>query len=148
MTHEKDPPRFIVFVGGYVFKDGKLLLAQRSYDEGHLPGYWAVPGGKVDIPDEITYSLLEKTIAREIDEEVGIEISDTMTLLLNNNFVRTDGQNVIAINFACEYKSGTPKPLDGTIDVKWVSQAELKDLKIEPTVLKQINLAFDTYNSK
>ena len=148
MTYEKNPPKFIVFVGGYVFKDGKLLLAQRSYDEGHLPGYWAVPGGKVDIPDEITYGLLEKTLAREIDEEVGIEISDTMTLLLNNNFVRTDGQNVIAINFACEYKSGTPKPLDGTIDVKWVSQAELKDLKIEPPVLKQINLAFDTYNSK
>jgi len=142
MTHEKDPPRFIIFVGGYVFKDGKLLLAQRSYDEGHLPGYWAVPGGKVDIQSEITYDLLQKTVSREIEEEVGIKVSDDMQLISNNNFVRTDGQQVIAINFACDYKSGTPEPLEDTIAVKWVSQDELKNMKIQEDVLKQIHLVF------
>lgn len=142
MSHDKESPKFIVFVGGYVFKDDKLLLAQRSYDEGHLPGYWAVPGGKVDIPNKITYNLLESTVRREIREEVGIEVEETMTLLINNNFVRTDGQHVIAINFACTYKSGTPQPLEDTVDVQWVTHSELPSLKIQEDVLRQIRLAF------
>ncbi len=52
MTNELNPPKHIIFVGAFIFREGKLLLAQRSFEENHLPGYWAVPGGKVEItPD-------------------------------------------------------------------------------------------------
>lgn len=137
-----EAPQFIIFVGGYVFKDGKLLLAQRSYDEGHLPGHWAVPGGKVDIPSKITYDLLQQTVIKEIKEEVGIEVAPDMKLLSNNNFVRSDGHHVMAINFACTHVSGTPTPLEDTIDVKWVGVDELSGLKIQKDVLAQMQLAF------
>lgn len=144
MAHEKNPPKFILFIGAFVFKDNKLLLAQRSFDEGHLPGYWAVPGGKVDLTDTIVWNILEKTAQKEILEETGVQVADAMVLLSNNSFVRTDGQPVIAINFICQYVSGTPQPLEDTIDVKWIGLDDVSSLQIESGVQKQIKLAFST----
>lgn len=124
-----------------MFKDGKLLLAQRSMDEGHLPGYWAVPGGKVEIEPE-TWNIIEKTVCNEVLEETDIVIDENMQMFTNNSFTRTDGQPVIALNFICKYVSGEPKPLDGTSAVRWVTEDKLGSLRIEANTLKQIHMAF------
>ena len=131
----------IIFAGAFIFKDGKLLLAQRAEDEGHLPGYWAVPGGKVEDTPGI-WSVVEKTVVTEAMEETGVVISEEMRLFANNSFTRTDGKPVIAMNFLCTYISGEPQVLDGTADVRWVDEAELADLKIEENTLKQMKQAF------
>jgi 8-oxo-dGTP pyrophosphatase MutT (NUDIX family) len=141
MTIEKSPPKHIIFAGGFVFKEGKLLVAQRSMDEGHLPGYWAVPGGKVELEAEV-WNIIEKTVQNEVLEETGIVIENEMTMFSNNSFLRTDGQPVIAINFICSYKSGNAEALDGTSDVRWVNEEELTRLKIESNTLQQMRHAF------
>lgn len=146
MVQEKSPPKHIIHVGAFVFKDGKLLLGQRSFDEGHLPGFWATPGGKVEIEPGI-WNILEKTVHDEVKEEVGIEIKSDMQMFLNNSFTRTDGQPVVSICFICKYKSGIAKPLEDTIDVRWVSLKELDDLKVEASSLKQMKMAFQEVNS-
>ncbi len=142
MTNEKSPPKHIIFAGGFVFRDGKLLLGQRSMDEGHLPGYWAVPGGKVEHSNGTVWDIIEKTVINEVLEETGVIIDENMQLFSNNSFTRTDGQPVIAMNFICKYASGTPKPLDGTSNVKWVSKPELSGLLIEENTQKQMHMAF------
>jgi 8-oxo-dGTP diphosphatase len=125
-----------------VFKDDKLLVAQRSYDEGHLPGYWGVPGGKVEIDPSVD-NILEKTVQDELLEEVDVIVESEMRMFHNRSFTRTDGQPVIAINFICTYRSGEPTPLDDTIAVKWATKEDLQVLKIEPNSLNQILLAFN-----
>jgi ADP-ribose pyrophosphatase YjhB (NUDIX family) len=142
MTKEKSPPKHIIHAGGFVFKDGKLLLGQRSMSEGHLPGYWAVPGGKVEISTGTVWNIIEKTVIDEVLEETGVVISETMQMFSNNSFTRTDGQPVIALNFICTYASGTPQLLDGTSAVKWVSKPELDGLLIESNSLLQMHMAF------
>ena len=141
MTAEKQPPKHIIFAGGFVFKNGKLLIAQRSMNEGHLPGYWAVPGGKVELIKD-TWSVIEKTVAEEVLEETGVTVNDNMVMFCNNSFTRTDGQPVIAMNFLCTWKHGEQQPLEDTSDVRWVAKHELDGLKIEENTLKQMHLAF------
>ena len=138
-----DTPRHIIYVGAFIVKDGRLLAIQRGLDEGHLPGYWSVPGGKVDIETDV-WHILEESVSREVMEETGVVIGKEMRLFANNSFTRTDGEPMIAMNFLCEYVSGDPQPLDGTADVRWVTEDELSALKIEENTLRQMKLAFST----
>ncbi len=55
--------------------DGRLLLAQRPVGK-HLAGLWEFPGGKCE-PGESAHDAL----ARELDEEVGIQIDESRPLL-------------------------------------------------------------------
>jgi len=132
----KDNAQFhIVAVKGWVEKDNKFLLAKRSAKELHKPNSWSLPGGKVEGEIEEP-CILQKTLKKEIKEEVGIEISDDIELLYNNSFKRVDGAHVVMLTFLCHYKSGEAKPIEDTSEVKWFSIEELKNFKEAENFLK------------
>ena len=86
MMKTKDNAKFhIVAVKAWVKKGDRYLLARRSMEELHMPGAWSLPGGKVE-NDEDTIDILQKTLKREIFEEVGLEITNEIELLFNNIF--------------------------------------------------------------
>lgn len=116
-----------VIVKAWIEKDGKYLLAQRGASEKHHAGVWSLPGGNVegDVCDEI----LEKTLVKEIEEEIGIEVEQGMTITYNNGFIKdSDGSHVINITFLCKWKSGEAQALEDTSEIKWFSLKELQDL--------------------
>jgi ADP-ribose pyrophosphatase YjhB (NUDIX family) len=122
----KDNAQFhIVLVKGWIEKDGKFLLAKRSLKELHKPGVWSLPGGKVEGEKEEP-NILQKTLKKEIKEEVGVEITNVIDLIYNNSFKRVDGAHVISLIFLCHYKSGYAKPLEETAEVRWFTLEELK----------------------
>ena len=66
-----------------VVKDGKYLITRRAQNKKRFPSMWTVPGGRLEVSDYIQlpkdtehywYNVLEKTLRREVREEVGIEI--------------------------------------------------------------------------
>lgn len=117
--------KYCVIVNGVVVKDGKILLAQRSLEEKHVPGCWSPPGGKLEETGTVWHAL-EKTVKKEILEEVGVEVEDKMYLLANNTFEHKEDDLLVLANvFLCKYKSGEPKPLEDTIAVKWVGEDEI-----------------------
>ncbi len=117
--------KYSVVVNALVVKDKKILLAKRSMEEKHVPGLWSPPGGKLEATG-VSWGALQKTAKREVKEEVGVEINDKMLLLENNTFEHDeDGLLVIAITFLCFYRNGTPKPLEDTTAVKWISEKEI-----------------------
>ena len=61
---------FIVNIEGAIYKDGKWLIVRRSDKEDHAPGTLALVGGKVDQEGNTT-DILERTLIREVEEEVG-----------------------------------------------------------------------------
>ena len=124
MKTEDNANFFIVLVKCWIEKEGKFLIARRAESEVHAAGTWSLPGGKVDRDD--TDNILQVTLAKEIKEEVGLEIDHRMHLLRNNSFTRSDGAKVVNLTFIADYKSGEAEALDQTTEVAWLSLPELK----------------------
>lgn len=133
---------FSVLVNGVVFKEDSVLVSQRSWDEPHEPGKWTIPGGKVEYTDEL-FDILGRDMAREIKEEVGVEVhSHSFRYVTSNCFQRSDKSLVLAVVLACDYKAGDPQPLDDTIDVKWVDEKSIHQLEFPPNVKEYVLEAF------
>jgi len=134
----------LVLVNAVVEKDGKILVSQRSFEETHQSGSWTIPGGKVERTLGNVWNIIEETLKKEVMEEAGVEIKDNAQLLTNNTFIRSTGQHVVALVFLCHWKSGEGKPLEDTIDVKWITENELKEMEFAPNVNIYIQKGFDT----
>lgn len=132
-----------IIVNAIIEKDGKILISQRSFEEKHEPGKWTIPGGKVEFTHGNVFHIIEKTLAKEVKEEVGIKISANVELLTNNTFIRSDGTHVVALMFLCHYESGEAKPLEDTLDVRWIAENELSNYDFSPNVEGYIKLAFE-----
>ncbi len=74
-----------IAITGIIYNnEGKYLVTKRSMEKKAHPGKWTVPGGGINIDDYINtlqthgnagwYNVVEKTLRREIMEEVGVEI--------------------------------------------------------------------------
>lgn len=117
---------FIVNVEGAIFKGDKWLLIERSKKETHAGGMISLVGGKVDLEGD-SIDILERTVKREIFEEVGIEIKDTVHYVQSTSFVTDKGVNVVDIVFLCEYATGEayPNSPDEVEQVLWLTYQEL-----------------------
>lgn len=133
---KSEEKKYSVIVNGVVVKDGKILIAQRSDEEKHVPGRWSPPGGKLD-ETSIVWHALEKTVKKEVFEETGIEVEDEMQLLINNTFKHEeDNLLVISIVFLCKYKGGEARPLEDTMAVKWINENEIDNFEFPHTNVK------------
>lgn len=68
-------PIIQVAAGVVVNPQGKILIAKRP-DHKHQGGLWEFPGGKIEIAETTAQAL-----ARELQEEVGIEIQESEPLI-------------------------------------------------------------------
>ena len=133
----------LILVNAVVKKGDKILISQRSWEETHEPGKWTIPGGKVERTNKEVWNVIEKTLAREVLEETGVKIIKNVALLLNNTFIRSTKQHVVAFVFLCYWMSGEAKPLDDTISVHWIKKEEINNFKFAPNVKKYIKNGFD-----
>lgn len=129
---------FIVNVEGAIRKDDKWLIIERSNKEEHAGGLLSLVGGKVDIEGNTT-DILERTVKREILEEVGVTIKDNLSYVHSSSFVTETGENVVGIVFLCEYKSGEalPASLDEVEKVLWLTTKEILSHSKSPIYLKE-----------
>lgn len=128
---------FIVNVEGAIHRDGKWLLIQRSVQEEHAGGTLALVGGKCEVEGHST-DILERTLRREIFEEIGIDV--TVSRYVNSSsFVSDTGLDVIDIVFLCKYISGEPYPksTEEVEDVIWMSTSEILTHPFIPSYLKE-----------
>jgi ADP-ribose pyrophosphatase YjhB (NUDIX family) len=137
----------LILVNAVVEKNGKILVSQRSFEETHQPGSWTIPGGKVEKTAGNVWNVIEKTLKAEVMEETGVEIADNARLITNNTFIRSTGQHVVALIFLCHWKSREARPLEDTIDVKWINEEELKNMEFAPNVKTYIQKGFDFYKN-
>jgi 8-oxo-dGTP diphosphatase len=101
-----------------IFRHGKLLIAQRHKDS-HLGGLWEFPGGKREAEETD-----EECLAREIREELGVEISVGE---LFEEITHDYPERTVQLKFfLCRLVSGEPEPL-GCAAFKWIGKNELAD---------------------
>ena len=102
---------------GLVFNENGELLIDQRLESSSMGGMWEFPGGKKN-PDE----LIEKTIERELNEELGILVKVGEKLLsFEHAYTHKKLQFTVHI---CEWISGEPKPL-ASQKLLWVSPEQL-----------------------
>ncbi len=104
---------------GLVFnKNGELLIDQRL-ESSSMGGMWEFPGGKKN-----SYESVEKTIERELKEELGIVVQ-VREKLLSFEHAYTHKKLNFTVHI-CEWISGEPQPL-ASQKILWVSPDKLFD---------------------
>ena len=114
----KPLPFQVIGVGVVLNTAGEVLIDQRL-EEGLLGGLWEFPGGKQE-PGE----LIEACIARELDEELGINVTVGEQLItVDHAYSHKKLRFVVHL---CTWVSGDPQPL-ASQQVRWVRPEELKN---------------------
>jgi len=113
----------IEVAAGLVFREGRLLIAQR-YAADHQGGLWEFPGGKRQSQESF-----EACLEREIQEELGMEI-EVGPMLEEITHAYPD-RTVQLRFFRCTWSRHEPRPL-GCQAWAWITRDELQDYAFPP----------------
>ncbi len=121
---------FQVAVSAFIVRDEKLLLLKRREDDDFLPGYWEVPGGKIE-----EHESIEEGVVRETREEAGIEVSISKAFGYFE-YVSGNGKKTVNLNFLCQTTTDTTANVEsGEMErAEWVSEAELLNYKMSESM--------------
>lgn len=138
----------VVSVTGIVIKDGKYLITQRAPHKKAFPNKWTVPGGNLELSDYQTlpkdtgehwYNVLEKTLRREITEEVGLEVGK-ISYLTSLSFVRSDGVPILILSLYAPYQSGEVTLDKESVAFAWVSLEEAKQYDLIEGIYEELEM--------
>ncbi|MCH7529889.1 NUDIX domain-containing protein [Patescibacteria group bacterium] len=139
-----------VAITAIVVKDGKYLITQRSKEKKRFPGMWVVPGGRLETSDYINlpkdtehywYNVLEKTLKREVKEEVGIDI-ENIEYVTSLARVHEDGAPSLVISCIADFVSGDIVLQNGeTENFAWVSLEEAKNYDLIEGIYDELVMA-------
>ena len=119
---------WIPVVAGLLKKDKKILVGQRP--ENHsLAGLWEFPGGKIEIGESP-----EQALARELNEELGIEADIGQLKLACTHSYGDVG--IVILFYEVNYWKGEPKAKHHLM-LEWIYPQELK-LRPIPEANKKI----------
>jgi 8-oxo-dGTP diphosphatase len=116
---------YVVNVEGAVVRDGYYLLVIRGAGETHAAGLLSLVGGKVEDADN-TANILEDTLRREIQEEIGVEVSD-MIYVHSSAFTTSEDEAVVDVVFLCRWSEGEPMIRDPeeVAEIRWMTANEI-----------------------
>ncbi len=119
--------------------NSRLLIAQRPLD-GMLGGMWEFPGGKMETDDV----NLQGCLQRELDEELGIEVS-VLEPIIQVDHAYTHFR-ITLYAYHVRHVSGDPQAID-CADWRWVEWSELADYPFPVTDQKIIRALNTERNS-
>lgn len=128
-----------VAITGIVVKDNKYLITRRSPNKKRFSGMWTVPGGKMEANDYLQlpkdtefywYNVLERTLRREVKEEVGIDI-DNIEYITSLATVHEDGSPSLVISCVADYVGGEVSlQAEENDQFAWVDLGEAKNYQL------------------
>jgi 8-oxo-dGTP diphosphatase len=117
-------------VGVAVLHDGRLLLIRRGREPGQ--GFWAVPGGKVDLGERLADAAV-----REVMEETGLAISVGPVVWVGESIGPGDPPewHYTLVDFLGAPTGGSAiEASDDAADARWVTLEEARLLPLTPTM--------------
>jgi 8-oxo-dGTP pyrophosphatase MutT (NUDIX family) len=146
LAEVKEKAHYIA-VTGIIRKDGRFLICKRSPKERIFPGKWCVPGGKVQQSDFLDtpkdthdhwFDILEKTLAKEIREETGLEIAN-IGYVSNLALIRPNGFSTIIISLYADWEAGdVDLGEDELVDYAWVTLEQAKEYDLIENIWEQL----------
>jgi 8-oxo-dGTP diphosphatase len=134
------PERPIVGVGAIVVDQGRVLLAQRGHEP--MQGQWSLPGGGVDCGE-----TLIGAVAREVREETGLEVAvGPLVELVERVYRDADGRveyHFVVADYLATVTGGRLEPASDAADVRWVTESELAEFRLNEQTLGVIYKALE-----
>ena len=147
----KYTPFEVVITAIIANKEGKYLITRRSMQKKRFGGKWTVPGGHLETTDFTSYpkdtehywyNVLEKTLAREVKEEVGLEIENVRYVTSLANIHADDGMPSLVISCLVDYVSGEVVLQEEEADkCEWVTAAEAKNYELLDGIYDELMMA-------
>jgi 8-oxo-dGTP diphosphatase len=137
----------LIGVGGVVIHRNRVLLVRRKREP--LKGEWSIPGGLVEIGEE-----LGQAVRRELREETGLEVEPVEVLAVFDRIMRggRGGARVryhfVIVDYACRRKRGRLSPSSDVTDARWVRREELPQHKLTAMASALIHEAFRFFDLK
>jgi len=124
------PTKPILGVGAVIVCDGKILLVKRGSEPGK--GKWSIPGGIVELGETV-----KEAIAREVEEETGLRV-EAHSLIDVVNDLEPDEKgrwryHFVILDFFVHLKGGSLHAGSDVLEVRWVSQDEIKSFDLTKT---------------
>lgn len=139
-----------VAITAIIVKNGKYLITRRSPNKERFPGMWTLPGGKMETNDYLQlpkdteqywYNVLERTLRREVKEEVGIDI-DNIEYVTSLATIHQDGSPSLVISCMADYVSGDVKLQKEESDqFVWVDLEEAKKYSLIDGIYDELVMA-------
>jgi 8-oxo-dGTP diphosphatase len=106
----------VLTVVGALLEDnfGRILLAQRPAHKA-MPFLWEFPGGKVEAGE-----TPEEALVRELDEEIGIQVSPLHLKPLAFTSMAYPDFHIILLGYHCQTWQGVPCAREGQGGVEWI----------------------------
>ena len=122
------PARPILAVSTAVFRDGRVLLARRA--RAPWAGAFSLPGGVVEVGE-----TLEAAAARELSEEVGVEVEFAGFVGHVQPISREAGRvraHYVIVVLAARWRAGEPRLSAEVDEIAWVDPQALGERKTTP----------------
>ncbi len=133
---------FIINVSVLICHENKFLCIKRSLTESVFPGYWGIPGGKVEASD----ISLEDAVKRECQEEIGMHIN-TPLQLISNNIVLKNNKSMLYLVFMTNLVSLPIFDIGEEVeDISWKSYEEI--IQLEKITPKTAEVIFNFINGR
>ena len=124
-TIEADRSIILVAAAALLDRNDRVLISRRPQGKP-MAGLWEFPGGKVDDGE-----TPEAALIRELDEELGIHVSEGCLTPLTFASHGYDEFHLLMPLYVCQKWDGTVTPCEGQ-QLKWVHPASLGDYDMPP----------------
>jgi ADP-ribose pyrophosphatase YjhB (NUDIX family) len=139
------PDRPIVGVGAVIIDKGCVLLVKRGSPP--LLGEWSLPGGVVELGE-----MLRAAAEREAREETGLIVkAGEVFEVLDRIIPGKDGTpqyHYVLIDFLCMMQGGELRAGGDAADVRWATEGELGNFKLEQPAVEVVRKAFSAANQR
>ena len=139
-----------VAITAIIVKENAFLVTRRAASKKRFPGLWTVPGGKLETNDYLAlpkdtkhywYNVLERTLSRELKEEVGLSVKN-VEYLTSLATVHQGGVPSLVISCIAEYDGGEVVLQKEESDkFAWVTLSEAKELPLIDGIYEELEMA-------
>ena len=128
---------------GLLIHKNKLLIIQRALDEVFLPGYYELPGGKVDFGEDP-----KEALAREYHEEVNLHVQIGKPFHVFSYLSENGNRHTVEILFHVTLLGNDSIELSSAHDdYQWITPKEVDQYLMTSEIQKAIQLGFRNIRS-